>query len=403
LARDLGEIEELEESRERQDIEEVDLFIAGGGIGGSVAARFAAMGGLDVLFIEKCKTPRHKPCSGIQFPYFERILGEKIPADRLCKVQIRRTEMHFPDGSSMGAPFRAFNYMRNVFDDWLNQRAQEEGARFMDECELIDCEEDDDRVIVTCTTPDGGEQKVRARYVIDATGLSSLPIRRKLRPQDFGSAEYGGGINYYIDGEADLDPSTMYQFWNLDFSDAMFAWIYTKTLEDGKNYWVVGTGCVDDTIHERQKRFYEFVREKYAIQGEIVHTEEYVTAMDTKSKDRVWLGEGRMLMVGDAAGLLDGVRGVGQDAAALSGRLVAQAILRADRQGTRALDEYTRLARRITGQTRKNQSRAIGQFETNEALQRHLRSGMLRTGILMTLHAFLNRFRSPEKLKLLPP
>ncbi|GAG37729.1 unnamed protein product [marine sediment metagenome] len=55
-----------------QAIEEVDLLIAGAGIGGSVAAKFAAMGGLDVLLIEKCKTPRHKPCSGIQFPYFER-------------------------------------------------------------------------------------------------------------------------------------------------------------------------------------------------------------------------------------------------------------------------------------------------------------------------------------------
>jgi flavin-dependent dehydrogenase len=195
----------------------------------------------------------------------------------------------------------------------------------------------------------------------------------------------------------------MYQFWNLDFSDAMFAWIYTKTLDDGKNYWVVGTGCVDDAIRDRQKRFYEFVREKYNIHGDIVHTEEYTTAMDTKSEERVWLGQGRMLMVGDAAGLLDGVRGVGQDAAALSGRLVAQAILRADARGTRALDEYEVLARRITRQTRKNQTRAIGQFETNDELQRHLRRGMLRTGILMAVHAFLNRFRSPQNLKLLPP
>lgn len=387
---------------QQSEMEQVDLFIAGGGIGGSVAAKFAAMGGLDVLFIEKCKTPRHKPCSGIQFPYFERILGEEIPADRLCNVQIERTEMHFPDGKSFAAPFRAFNYMRNVFDDWLNERAQEEGARFRDECELIDCEEVDDGVIVTFATNDG-EEKVKARYVVDATGLSSLPIRRKLRPQDFGTTAYGGGINYYIDGDADLDPRTMYQFWNLDFSDAMFAWIYTKTHDDGKNYWVVGTGCVDDALEERQKRFYDFVREKYRIHGEIVHTENYVTAMDTKSEDRVWLGQGRMLMVGDAAGLLDGVRGVGQDAAALSGRLVAKAILRADERGTRALDEYEALAKRITNQTRKNQARAIGQFETNEELQRHLRRGMLRTGILMTVHAFLNRFRSPEKLKLLPP
>jgi flavin-dependent dehydrogenase len=203
-------------------VEEVDLFIAGGGIGGSVTAKFAAMGGLDVLFVERCETPRHKPCSGIQFPYFERILGEEIPRERLCNVQIERTE-------------------------------------------------------------------------------------------------------------------------------------------------------------------------------------EYTSTIDTSSPERVWLGQDRMLMVGDAAGLLDGVRGVGQDAAALSGRLAARAILHADEKGTRAIDEYGVLARRITQQTRRNQARAIGQFRTNEELQRHLKRGMLKTGILMGIHGLLNRYRSPERIKLLPP
>jgi flavin-dependent dehydrogenase len=384
-------------------VEEVDLFIAGGGIGGSLTAKFAAMGGLDVLFVERCKTPRHKPCSGIQFPYFERILGEKIPRERLCNVQIERTQLHFPDGTSMSAPFSALNYMRNVFDDWLNIRAQEEGARFLDECEFIDCEALGDGVLVTLAGPEGAPEKLKARYVVDATGLSSLPIRRKLRPQDFGASTGSGGMNYYIDGPADLDPTTLYQFWNLEFSDAMFAWIYVKTLDDGKNYWVVGTGCVDDAIQRRQRRFYDFVREKYGLEGEIVRTEEYTSTIDASSPERVWLGQDRMLMVGDAAGLLDGVRGVGQDAAALSGRLAARAILRADAKGTRAIDEYGALARRITRQARRNQARAIGQFRTNEELQRHLKRGMLKTGILMGIHGILNRYRSPERIKLLPP
>jgi len=116
----------------------------------------------------------------------------------------------------------------------------------------------------TLRGPGGSPEKLKARYVVDATGLSSLPIRRKLRPQDFGASTGSGGMNYYIGGPADLDPTTLYQFWNLEFSDAMFAWIYLKTLDDGKDYWVVGTGCVDDAIERRQRRFYDFVREKYA-------------------------------------------------------------------------------------------------------------------------------------------
>jgi len=384
-------------------MESYDVFIAGGGIGGSVAAKFAAKGGLKTLFVEKCKTPRAKPCSGIQFKYFEKILGERIPRDRLCNVQITRMRMYFPDGSSLGARFSVLNYMRKTFDHWLNRVAQENGAEFRDECEFLDFVENEEGVTVTIESRGKRPEQVKARYAVDATGLSSLPMRRKLRPQDFGEKTRGGGLNYYLDGEAGLNPNTLYQFWDLRFSDAMFAWIYTKTLDDGKNYWVVGTGCTNDDLHERQTLFYEYVRNKFNMKGRIVDKEEYLTTIDMKSKDRVWLGKDRILMVGDAAGLMDGVRGVGQDAAALSGRLLAKAILLSDQKGTTALGAYAELMKSITKQTRRNQEREIRKFQTNEELQRYLKKGLVSSGVKFLLQSTLNKFRSPEKQRLLPP
>lgn len=384
-------------------MEQYDVLVAGGGMGGSAVARFAAQGGLKVLFVEKCKTPRPKPCSGIQFPYFEKILGVKIPRDRLCNHQISRTTIYYHDGTCLSAPFKAFNYMRKTFDNWLNILAQEQGAEFRDECAFLDFEQTPDDVVVTIQSKGKQPEKVRARYAIDATGLSSLPLRRKLRPQDFGQKASGGGMNYYVDGQADLDPETLYQFWDLRFSDAMFAWVYTKTLDDGKDYWCVGTGCVEGDIRERQAHFFDFVKRKFRLDGDIVETEEFLTAIDLKSSERVWLGQGRILMVGDAAGLLDGVRGVGQDAAALSGRFAAKAILESDRKGTAALEEYAKLARRITTQTKKNQERGIDRFRTNEELKAYLKRSMVTTGIKMIYHSFLNRFRPVERLRLLPP
>ena len=57
-------------------MKDYDTIVVGGGIAGSITAEYAAQGGLSILLIEKEKTPREKPCSGIQFPCFERILGE---------------------------------------------------------------------------------------------------------------------------------------------------------------------------------------------------------------------------------------------------------------------------------------------------------------------------------------
>ena len=85
-------------------MQQYDLFIAGGGVGGSVAAKFAARGGLKTLLVEKCKTPRGKPCSGIQFGYLEKIIGEKIPRDRLCRHQIRLIRMCFMTAPPSTAP-----------------------------------------------------------------------------------------------------------------------------------------------------------------------------------------------------------------------------------------------------------------------------------------------------------
>lgn len=384
-------------------MESYDVFIAGGGISGSVAAKFAAKGGLRTIFVEKCKTPRTKPCSGIQFPYFEKILGETIPRDRLCKTQITRTVMYFPDGSSLRARISLLSYMRKTFDHWLNEVAQKSGAEFRDECEFLDCMETDDGVLVTLSSKGKGQEQIMARYAVDATGLSWLPMRRKLRPEDFGEKTKGGGVNYYLDGEADLDRNTLYQFWNLRFSDAMFAWIYTKTLEDGKDYWVVGTSATSGDLLEKQTLFYDYVRKQFNMKGRIVDKEEYAATFDIQSKNRVWLGKGRILMAGDAAGLMDGVRGVGQDAAALSGRLLAKAILLSDRKRTSALAEYSFLMRNVTARTRANQEREMQRFQSNEELQRHLKGHLVVAALKFLLQSALNKVRSAENQRLLPP
>ncbi len=303
-------------------MQEYDVIIVGGGIAGSTTAKYAAQGGLKTLLIEKEKTPREKPCSGIQFPYFERILGEKIPKDRLCNIELNRVKMVLPNGKSYSSPFKMLNFMRKPFDDWLNQVAKHHGAEFIDECFLRDITPENDHVQVDLQKKGGETQRYKAKYVVDASGLRSS-IRMKLRPGDFQRKSMGATLSYYIDGAAELDVNTLYQFWNLDWCDSMFAWVYMKTLDDGKDYWVVGTGCSSGRVLDRQSLFYDYITKEFHLDGAIVKKEGYSHSVDLSSRDRVWLGEGRVLAVGDAAGLVDQTRGVGMDSAALSGRLAA--------------------------------------------------------------------------------
>jgi len=382
-------------------MQEYDLIVVGGGIAGSIAAKYASQGGLQTLLVEQYKTPREKPCSGIQFPYFERILGEKIPQDRLCKIQLNKVKMYLPDGKSYGSSFKMLNFMRKPFDHWLNQIAQQNGAEFLDECTLRDFDQKKDHTILHMKNK-GEPIQYKAKYVFDATGLRPK-LRSKLRPEDFKRKSMGATLNYYIDGDGDLDPNTLYQFWNLNWNDVMFAWVYMKTLDDGQDYWVVGTGCNTGNVQTRQNSFYKHITKEFSLTGEIVKKEGYSHSIDMNSPNRVWLGQNRILMVGDAAGLIDQVRGVGMDSAALSGRLASQALITKGDNAGSVLNEYSRLVKPLVNQTKRNQSREINVHKSNDELQRYLSGNLMKTGLGMMYQSAVNRIRPLNKLVMLPP
>jgi len=380
---------------------EYDVFIAGGAIAGPVAAKFCASHGLKTLLVEKAKVPREKACSGIQFPYFEKIIGDTIPQDRLCNNTLSRVEMHFPNGRVLGNPFPMFNFMRDPFDEWLCILAQDYGAEFRDACSFNDFEETEDGILVHLVTPEGAET-ILAQYVIDATGMRPA-IRRKLRKDEgYEKGSTGAALNYYFTATGDLEPDKLYQFWDVEFNNMMFAWVYNKTLNDGKDYWVVGTGYDRDVV-TRLDAFFDHVKALYNLENvKVVKREGYSSSLTFTGEERIWLGRDNFLMVGDAAGLIDLSRGVGMDAAALSGRLAAKAIAQSRRTGRPVSTVYSRLMKKLVKQTRKNQERGIIGFENNEDLQAHLDRSMLSMGFNMIVQNSLNRLRSGERQVMLP-
>ncbi len=382
-------------------MKEYDVFIAGGGVAGPVAAKFCAMQNLNTLLVEKAKVPRGKPCSGIQFPYFEKIIGDSIPPDRLCHNTLSKVEMHFPNGKVISANFPMLNFMRDTFDEWLCHLAQGYGAEFRDCCCFKDFEETDDGIIIHLET-DEGVERIKARYVIDATGMRPA-IRRKFKKEGgFNKGNPGATLNYYFTAEGNLESDKLYQFWNIEYNNAMFAWVYNKTMADKNDYWVVGTGY-DKDITQRLDRFFDHIKELYHLKNvNIVKKEGYSSTMSLTDEERIWLGERNFLMVGDAAGLVDLTRGVGMDAAALSGRLAAKAIGLSQTSGKPVSVEFSKLMKNLVDQTRKNQQSGVLSLKTNAELQAYLNKGMLKMGLNMSIQSLCNRFRSGERQVMLP-
>ncbi len=371
--------------------ETYDVVAVGGGIAGSVAARFSAQHGFKTLLIERAKTPRNKPCSGIQFPYLEKLVGEKVPREILCQNELNRVEMVTPSGRVVKGRMKMLNFWRSTFDSWLNSLAVRAGSAFYDESRFLDLRMEPEWVTLVINSKDG-ERSIRTRYLIGADGLNST-IRRKLRPQDFTHRSVGAAINYYFAGDANLDPGTLYMFYSRDFSPLMFAWVYMKD-----NQWVVGTGADKEPLAYAE-RFLTYVRERYNLRAQLVKKEGFSSPMEST----VYLGCDRVLMAGDAAGLVDLYRGLGMDNAALSGRLAVKAIVESERIGCMPIEAYQRFMSKVVRQIERNGKRQAARYASNESLENSLSTfNLVKDGMLMLAAARLNRVLSPERVIMLP-
>ena len=112
-------------------------------------------------------------------------------------------------------------------------------------------------------------------------------IRLKLRKKNgFQKGSTGAALNYYFTADGNLEADKPYQFWNIDYNNMMFAWVYNKTLNDGKDYWVVGTGY-DKDVNTRL----DSLKDLFQLENvKIVKKEGYSSSMIFADAERIWLG-----------------------------------------------------------------------------------------------------------------
>ena len=167
--------------------------------------------------------------------------------------------------------------------------------------------------------------------------------------------------------------------------------------------WVVGTGYTEGIV-DRCNQFYKHVQEKFGLVGEIVKKEGYSTDLNVHNEDHVYLGEGNLLNVGDAAGLVDLFRGVGMDSAALSGRRAVKAILENEKhpRPDGAVGYYSLSMAKLVAKINKNMDKQIFTLKDNKELMKFMKKNMMPMGMGMIFGSLANKFLSWDKVVLLP-
>ncbi len=324
-----------------------DAIVVGAGPAGSVAARTLALGGARVLMLERARFPRPKPCGGgltiralRRFPWLGPALS-RISTDTIGKLHLEA-----PSGRHVvidaGRP-TILLVRRLEFDHLLATLAQEAGADLLEGVEILQAEQDADRVRLKAR--DG--RVFEAPFVVAADGVHSAIAKRlgvnKGWPAD--SVALDMMEESPIEQMQCPGPDTLWVFFGYAAVHG-YGYIFPKC-----RHVNVGVGSVLDALrtaadnapYAQHKRFVAWLRDRGLLSGESDRSR-FTPFLIPVGGPLTSTSSGRVLLAGDAGGFVNGFTAEGIYFAMVTGELAGRAVLRGA-----APREYERLWRRELG------------------------------------------------------
>jgi geranylgeranyl reductase family protein len=310
-----------------------DVVVVGAGPAGATAGMFLARSGLRVTLIEKAALPRYKTCGGgvVARAFAHLPPGLEIPVEHECSS----AEAHFLEGDlhfrvERERPIVSMT-MRADLDHALTRAAVEAGAELLSPCELSDLAQGEDGVDLRTS-----RGTLRAAWVIAADGVLGTTAGKagwKEAPRTIPALEVELRVPARVwerfAGTARFDLGAM---------EAGYGWVFPKREHLSCGILTMRRGQAN--LHEALERYLARIGVT-PILSEARHG--YLIPVRPRPGGFV---RGRVILVGDAAGLADPLTGEGISIAIATGRLAAEALVEAGLEsvGTRA--RYLRSLRR---------------------------------------------------------
>ena len=299
------------------------VVVVGANCGGSIAAGDLAATGAEVVLLER-DLKRKKPCGGAIPP---RALTEFGIPRKIVERKVRRAAVIGPSGSVVemgvrGTVARDDDFIimltREILDRTLREKAQDAGADLREATFVSQETQSDGSVRVKIRYRDEREEYLTCDALIGADGAGSSVAKSVGRP----AVRHASAIQERLE----LPPDAMEYYEDLaelylgdDISPDFYGWVFPKS-----DHVAIGTGCRPEHAN-RSYSFLEGVKARagHKLRGaKRILLEGHPLPMSRNKK----LVFGRVLLVGDAGGMVAHTSGEGIYFSMAAGRLAAQTL-----------------------------------------------------------------------------
>jgi geranylgeranyl reductase family protein len=359
-----------------------DVVVAGAGPSGAAAAIHLSRAGFRVILADTRVFPRDKVCGDFVSPVALRELRDlgvaELPEYR-SSHRIRSAAVHvdgehlmtsaIPKAGRLAAHGRVIP--RKALDEWIVRRAQTSGAELREGYRVEAFKALRDHINIS-VRHNGRPLTLRARVLIGADGSSSL-IARLLRGRGVPDEDRIIAVRGYFEGvEGPPNRADIY------FSNRIFPGYYWL-FPTGRTSANVGVGLASGTFPPSGEHLrtvlVDLIQQDAALRERLGNARlvgDIVGWPLTTYDDTLPITGERVLLAGDAAGLINPLNGEGIQYALLSGRWAAEAVAHCAESNDFSADALAAYAARVSSELRYDMTvaRTILQLIRNRGLNR---------------------------------
>jgi menaquinone-9 beta-reductase len=313
-----------------------DVIVVGAGPAGSAAAYYVASAGYDVILVDKQKFPRDKVCGDFVSPVAQNELSnlgitnlrEFKSSNTICRASVYLDSNKLISRlvpKAQGLPRYGRVVPRIILDKLLLDSACKEGAIFLEELKAVSIQLRRKGVELKAEGP-SGERILKTRLLIGADGSNST-IAKLVRGHTPLSADRIIALRgYFEDVEGPANQADLY--FNKE-SFPGYCWLFPT----GKNQANVGVGMVLDTIpsgNRLKELFNHLIKNNVALHKRLRNAKLIGQIKGwplTTYNANQPLVDNRVMLIGDAAGLVNPLNGEGIQYALLSSRWASEAAI----------------------------------------------------------------------------